>query len=221
MTPQLGQRSARQAHGLGLAQACRYLGLAARHQHHGPGLLFQPEGYRIIGRRVAGVQGRDHIELRRHEVCSRGLGHRHIEKLHALEAKFSRQLLRRLHQRRTRLDTENPALSQGLEIQVVKNEPQIGLARTMVSQCHGMPILGQLCQQRLDELIEVIDLLELAARILVELSLARQNMQGLEQLKALAGLEPQLLGDIRCPCFGGLLQALLFIGLTHHFSAFV
>jgi hypothetical protein len=40
----------------------------------------------------------------------------------------------------------------------------------MVSQCHGMPILGQLCKQRLDELIEVIDLLELAARILIELA---------------------------------------------------
>ena len=90
----------------------------------------------------------------------------------------------------------------------------------MVGQRHGLPISGQLRQQRLNELIEVIDLLELAARILVEPALAREDMQGLEQLYALAGLEPQLLGNILRTCLGGLLQALLFFGLGHHFPAF-
>lgn len=120
------------------------------------------------------------------------------------------QFLRCLDQRRTCLDTVDPSLVQGLEIQVVKNEAQIGLARPMVGQRHGLPISGQLRQQRLNELIEVIDLLELAARILIEPALAREDMQGLEQLYALAGLEPQLLGNILRTCLGGLLQALLF-----------
>ena len=53
-----------------------------------------------------------------------------------------------------------------------------------------MAILGQFIQQRLDELIEVIDLLELATRILIELSLAGQNMQRFEQINTLTGLEP-------------------------------
>ena len=47
----------------------------------------------------------------------------------------------------------------------------------MVRQCHGLPLFAQLLQDRFNELVEVIDLLELAARVLVELALARQNVQ--------------------------------------------
>ena len=60
----------------------------------------------------------------------------------------------------------------------------------MVSQSHGMTILGQFIQQGFDELIEVIDLLELATRILIELSLTGQNMQRFEQINTLTGFEP-------------------------------
>ena len=66
----------------------------------------------------------------------------------------------------------------------------------MIGQGHRMLIPGQLGQQGFDELIEVIDLLELAARILVEPAFARQNMQRLEQLYALAWLQIQLRSNI-------------------------
>ena len=40
-------------------------------------------------------------------------------------------------------------------------------------------------QQRLDELIQVIHLLELAARVLIQLAVAREDVQLLEQLQGL------------------------------------
>jgi hypothetical protein len=83
-----------------------------------------------------------------------------------------------------------PAL--GLEIQVVQDEAQVGLARAVVGQRHGVAVGPQLLEDGLDELVQVVDLLELAARILVELAVAREDVQRLEQLDALAGLELQL-----------------------------
>ena len=47
-------------------------------------------------------------------------------------------------------------------------------------------LIGQLQQQLLDELKQVVDLLELAPRVLVELALAGQDVQLLEQLQRLA-----------------------------------
>jgi hypothetical protein len=45
-------------------------------------------------------------------------------------------------------------------------------------------------QQRFDELVEVVDLLELAPAVLVELAVARQDVQFLEQFERL--LRPDL-----------------------------
>ena len=84
--------------------------------------FLQTKGNRIIGRRVAGMKRRDHIELRWHEVGARGLGHRHIEKFHALKTQLGGQLLRGLHQRRTGFDTVNPATPLSLEMQIVEDE---------------------------------------------------------------------------------------------------
>ena len=54
---------------------------------------------------------------------------------------------------------------------------------------------GYVFQQRGDELVQVIDLLELAPRVLVELAFAREDVQLFEQFDGLAGA--QLVDDLR------------------------
>ena len=56
----------------------------------------------------------------------------------------------------------------------------------MVDQRDVAARVERLLQQRLDELQQVVDLLELAPRVLVQLALAREDMQLLEQLDRLA-----------------------------------
>ena len=56
------------------------------------------------------------------------------------------------------------------------------MLRWALDQGDGVLFGRQLIQQRLDELVQVVDLLELAARVLVELAVACQNMQRFEQL---------------------------------------
>ena len=93
----------------------------------------------------------------------------------------------RFNQLAASLDTVDGALSEGLEKQVVNDETQVGLACTVVGQRWTLRGLGQFKQQLLDELEQVVHLLELAARVLVELALAREDVQLLEQLHRLAG----------------------------------
>ena len=50
-------------------------------------------------------------------------------------------------------------------------------------------VLLDLLEQRFDELVQVVDLLELAAAVLVELAVARQDVQLLQQLDRLAGAD--------------------------------
>ena len=64
----------------------------------------------------------------------------------------------------------------------------------MVGQRRRVAVFGQLLQQRLNELKQVIDLLELAARVLVDAPFARQDVQLLQQLQRLAGAQFELLG---------------------------
>lgn len=49
-----------------------------------------------------------------------------------------------------------------LEEQVVQDEAEVGLARAVVHQLDVRPFGLRLGQQRLDELVEVVDLLQLA-----------------------------------------------------------
>ncbi|MCY1380590.1 hypothetical protein D9M69_684260 [compost metagenome] len=56
----------------------------------------------------------------------------------------------------------------------------------MVGQGHVAALLQYRRQQRFDELHQVVDLLELAPRVLVELALAREDVQLLQQLDRLA-----------------------------------
>ncbi len=76
-----------------------------------------------------------------------------------------------------------------LEEQVVQDEAEVGLAGAVVDQRHVGVILLEILQQRLDELEQVVDLLELAAAVLVHLAVAREDMQRLEQLDGLAGTD--------------------------------
>ena len=85
----------------------------------------------------------------------------------------------------------------------------------MVGQRHRVIIFGKLGQQRLNELVQVINLLELAARILIELAVSRQNMQRLEQINALAGFELQLRSHILRSFCHRFFGALLAIGFSH------
>ena len=59
----------------------------------------------------------------------------------------------------------------------------------MVGQHGAAAVPGQLLQQLFDEPEQVVDLFELAARVLVELALARQDMQLFEKLDRLTGTD--------------------------------
>lgn len=76
-----------------------------------------------------------------------------------------------------------------LEVQVVDDEAQVGLASAVVGQRGALLGRGQLLEQLLDELEQVVDLLELAARILVQAPLAGEDVQLFEQLDRLPRFE--------------------------------
>ena len=59
----------------------------------------------------------------------------------------------------------------------------------MVGQREATLARRQLVQQLLDELEQVVDLLELAPRVLVELAFAREDVQFLEQFNRLPGAD--------------------------------
>ena len=64
--------------------------------------------------------------------------------------------------------------------QVVQDESEVGLARPVVGQRGrrvGCRCFVDLLQQRLDELVQVVNLFQLAPRVLVQPALARQDMQ--------------------------------------------
>ena len=187
VAPQLGQRRARQVEGLVLAQETGGLGLATRHQHHVAGLLLQAKGDRIVGGGIAGVQRRHHVNALRQLRAAGRLLHRQRQKAHARKTELLRQRTRTLHQFLARLDAVNRAALALLEEQVVDDEAQVGLAGTVVGQRDRAVAGGfQLQQDLLDKAEQVVDLLELAARILVQCAIARQDVQLLQQLDRLA-----------------------------------
>ncbi len=65
-----------------------------------------------------------------------------------VKAQLGRQLLRGLDQGRAGFDAVDVALRLGLEVQVVQDEAQVGLARAMVGQREGLAALPQLLQDR-------------------------------------------------------------------------
>jgi hypothetical protein len=95
-----------------------------------------------------------------------------------------------LHQFVPGLDAEDagfPGLL--LEEKIVEDEAQIGLAGAVVHQAEVRPFRRHLLQQRLDELEQVVDLLQLAPAVLVHLPLPGEDVQFLQQLDRLAGAD--------------------------------
>ena len=66
----------------------------------------------------------------------------------------------------------------------------------MVGQGDGVVVGAEFFQEGRNELVEVVHLLELAPRVLVELALAGEDVQRLEQFQALTGPQAKLGGDI-------------------------
>ena len=80
----------------------------------------------------------------------------------------------------------------------------------MIDQRERALICLQFGEQRFDELVQVIDLLQFASAVLVQLAVARQDVQLLEQLDGLTGADFRNAGKVvglgaRC-----LLHAALF-----------
>ncbi len=145
------------------------------------------------------MQRGDDIDLVRQRFRFDGFLHAQLQELHAFETEFLRQFARLLHQLGAGLDTNHLPAGMLLHEEVVENEAEIGFAGPVVDQ-HGVLVLRHhLLQQRLDEMIEMIDLFQLAPRILIELAIARQDMQFLQQLDRLVGL------DFRNECHGASL----------------
>ena len=111
------------------------------------------------------------------------------------EAELVGEPARAHHQLVTGLDAVDAAVRRVLlEEQVVEDEAEVGLARAVVHKL-DVGVLGQsLGQQRFDELVEVIDLLQLAPAVLVELAVAGEDVQLLEQLEGLLGTDFGVLG---------------------------
>lgn len=180
VAPQLGQRRAGQRQGLAAAQHARHLGLAAGHDHHRLRLLGQAKGNRVVGGGVAGVQGGDDADAWGQLRGLRGVGGSDVQKVHALKAELLGQCLRRSNQLGPGFNAVDVATRLGFEKQVVQDEAQVGLACAMVGQREGFTAL-LFFEQRLDELVQVVHLLELAPRVLVDLALAGEDVQLLQQ----------------------------------------
>ena len=105
------------------------------------------------------------------------------EEAHARKAKPGGQFAGFLDQFRAAFDADDFAAGTFLDTEIVEDEAEIGLAGPVVDQRFGA------IQQRLDELVEVIDLLELAPGVLVELAVAGQDVQFLEQFDGLPGTD--------------------------------
>lgn len=193
MPPDFRQRIG-QCLGLVLAQYRRHFRLAAGHDHDVPGLFLQRETDRVVGGGVAGVQGGDHVDGRGQFVGGDGFGHRQIQEGHAAKAQALGQFFRRFHQLFAGFDAVDVRalplrLGLFLEEQVIQDEAQVRLARAVVGQGDGAALRLHVFQQRFDELEQVVDLLELAAAVLVHLAVAGQDVQGLEQFDRLAGAD--------------------------------
>ena len=132
------------------------------------------------------MQRGHHVDLRRQLRRVGRLGHAEVEEGHALESQPRRQRARLLDQFGPRLDAVDVPAAALLEEQVVDDEAEVGLAGAVVGQRGLRAVARQFAQQLLDELEQVVDLLELAARVLVEPAFAREDVQFLEQFDRLA-----------------------------------
>ena len=87
--------------------------------------------------------------------------------MHAPEAESLGQLARGVDQFGPGFDAVDVPPGAGLEVQVVEDETEVGLARAVVDEDWIFVVGVGLVEQRLDELVEVVDLFEFAPGILV------------------------------------------------------
>ena len=178
----------------------------------------------VVGGGVAGVQGGDDVELIGQVGRLGGIGRAEVEKVHALKAQPGGKLAGALHQLGPRFYAPDAALPARLAPQVIKHEAQIGLARAVVGQQRPAGSCGQIGQFLFDELQQVIDLLELAARVLIDAAFAGEDVQLLQQRQRLAGAQAQLgmqirMGGRRGRCRSGGFRGACRGFLAHFFVA--
>ena len=98
VAPEFGQRCAIQCEGFAGVEVASHFGLAAGHQHHEFGVLGQSEGDGVVSRGVAGMQGRDDVNLPGQLAGLGGLGYRQVQERHAVKPETLCQLAGLLHQ---------------------------------------------------------------------------------------------------------------------------
>ena len=89
--------------------------------------------------------------------------HRQIQERHTPKVELLGQCARFCDQFGARFNAIDMTASERLEIQVVQDKAQVGLARAMVGQRGAVPVCRHFLQQGFDEIEQVVDLLELAA----------------------------------------------------------
>ena len=156
--------------------AC-HLGLTARHDGDVVGAARDGERERVVGGRVAGVQ-------RRHDLHARGqlgVGDAPGDEMEPLLPVAGRARGRAVDELGPRLDGPQRAAPRGPEHELVEQRPERALAGAAVDDRGRGVARERVLEGRAQQAHEVTDLLELAARVGVELPLAREQMQLLEQ----------------------------------------
>lgn len=143
----------------------------------------------VVGRGIAGMQGGDDIHAGGQGGGMQGFFHCTGQKMHPGETEPARQFFRFFNQLGAVFDTDDGACRAALEEQVVQNKAEIGFAGAMIDQ--GF----QIVEQRLDELRQMVDLLQLAPAVLIELAVTGQDVQFLEQFQGLARADFRGEGD--------------------------
>ena len=163
--------------------------LAARHDRDMVRVVRDGTEQGVVGGGVAGVQ-RDHqVDPIRPRGCVEGCG----GEAHPVEAQLPRPFLRARGQLGPRLDGEQRALAGGLEKQLVEDEAEVGIAAAGVDQDRVTEAGEDVVQRRPEQPDQVVDLLQLAERVGVEVPVAGEQVQLLEERWTL--LRQQLLPD--------------------------
>ena len=124
----------------------------------------------VIGCGIAGMQRCHHVDLGGQLAGSERIFHRAGKKAHAREIKTGSEFARFFDEFLAGFDPDDFACLTGLEVKVVKDKAQIGFAGAVIDQTI------RTFQQRFDELVEVINLLELPPSILIQLAITRQDV---------------------------------------------
>jgi hypothetical protein len=148
----------------------------------------------VVGGGVAGVQGGNNIYPRWQGIHAaalrrlRNIGHFGLHKTHATKAKFLCQFAAFGYQIGAALYANDFTSRRVLAKKaVIEQKAQIRFTRTVIDQADIGVLRQLLLQQRLDKLQQMPHLFELAARVLIQPPFAREDVQGLQQLRIKSG----------------------------------